>query len=67
MLAMTSTIGCLGALNRGVEILRPTPFNPNLLDRQRGLLRSRISHHLSEAGLSKYQIRDLFTECDFLE
>jgi hypothetical protein len=42
----------------GMVILPPTPVIPNIKDRQRGLMKSRIKRHLHEAhGLSEHTIR----------
>ena len=42
----------------GMVILPPTPVIPNIKDRQRGLMKSRIKRHLHEThGLSEHTIR----------
>jgi hypothetical protein len=47
----------------GMVILTPTPVLPNLKDRQRGLMKSRIKRHLHERhGLSEQRIAVILRE-----
>jgi hypothetical protein len=47
----------------GMVILPPTPVLPNLKDRQRGLMKSRIKRHLQERhGLSAHTIGVILKE-----
>lgn len=47
----------------GAVILPPTPVIPNLQDRQRGLVKSRITRHLrSDHGISEETIRIVLKE-----
>jgi len=44
----------------GAVILPPTPAIPSLQDRQRGLLKSKIQHHLYDHhGMAEQRIRDV--------
>ena len=47
----------------GAVILSPTPAVPGLEDRQRGLLKSKIQHHLRDRhALAEHRIRDILRE-----
>jgi hypothetical protein len=69
LLQLVAKVKILAALESGVlnlkcpcgaVILPPTPVIPQLKGRQRGLIRSRIQHHLrGEHGLSEQTIHDV--------